>query len=161
MRFSAPTGPDSAQAVKDLSNLEITLRRLGDYQELARIQERLLSSCRLTLGAADVLTLNWAFSLAFTKRILGEYERSYELDSEVVGGYTVLHGEQSSETLRARLALAMDTGTLGRFSEAREALERLADDAKVLPRRDKLRQEILQATSTLQALAQRLEGDDN
>jgi len=101
------------------------------------------------------------FRLAWTQRILGDYERAYELDTAVVAGYRVLLGETHPDTLRAKLAIAADLGALGRFSESKEAAGTVAEEARLsLSPDDEFRQEIQQSAKALETVADRFENED-
>jgi hypothetical protein len=155
-------GPDSPAVIKMLINLEKILEEQQDYEALEPVQMRLVSACRMTLGDRDEKTLISVVRLATTKRITGSYGSAAELDDLALDGYTDLFGDCHPQTLRVRLAYAMDVGMLGRFSEAGDLLSVLESDAKrALTRNNPLRREIIQATTGLRAMAKKLDSDED
>jgi len=153
-------GPDSPAVIKLLINLEKILDEQQDYEALEPVQIRLVSACRMALGDRDEKTLISLVRLAATKRLKGSYESAAEFDDLARVGYSDLFGDCHPQTLRVRLACAMDQGMLGRYSEAGDLLAALESDAKsALTRKDPLRREIIQAATALQTMAKKLQSD--
>jgi hypothetical protein len=115
----AQVGRDHPRTLDAAVALAASLRALGCYDEVRKLDQDTYTRRRRVLGDDDPRTLSSANNLATDLRMLGEVRTATDLHRETLARRRGLLGEDHPATLTSASNLALDLRMLGEYGAAR------------------------------------------